>query len=653
MTRSLCLHVLVACSCAALFMLPRLGAQMQRNEDQPDYPGLDIQMTIGWDGRVDPDCPLPISLLVTNQSAELLEGELLLENPDTGEVIRAGQIAAGPRAVRKFSTIQALRTWFTIVARFTDGETVFWERTLPVSGVGGFSERQSYLFFVDDGGRALNLAGSIPEPRTDPQESPAAATPELPRGSFDSGQPGQRPVVPVAIRTWEFPRHHGPLTAGQGMVFDNEASADLLDQQQWGVVGRWLATGGIVFLPAEVDELRQAVVDQLPFAALSGPAGRLLVGAGEIRFYDGSLFDPGGNHAAADIARQLSASARGQLYQQQVSNRVQLGVTPRSAASLQKILFLFTSYLFATGLILFLGRRSAGFLSKYLATVILLTSVLAAGVGLSITASEGDLYWESISEIGAGGLVQVAGVQVTSAGGSQFQLQMGGPLVDLQVAEDVRRRTAFLGARPVVQRRQSSQPPFAISQSLLSVDQTDSMRVRVPVTPWNSRELTAQAFLPLPGNVSVDLQFVSRAGTSGDWVVAVTNDTDLLLDEMALHLVWCRQNSGDSVGQQSSFYYADFDLNSTGEEISQAFINVPWFETNWVSEWHARMVAGEVTAWLDGTLVESPALILEDSDFVEYRASTHRFFVRLQREELPESFLEFVAESAAGAAEGQ
>ena len=54
------------------------GPGRDADKPKPDFPGLDIQVEAGWDGRVEVNAPVPISFLLSNQSEQVLEGQLIL-----------------------------------------------------------------------------------------------------------------------------------------------------------------------------------------------------------------------------------------------------------------------------------------------------------------------------------------------------------------------------------------------------------------------------------------------------------------------------------------------------------------------------------------------------------------------------------------------
>ncbi len=128
---------------------PVMGQSAVKLDDrQLDFPGLDIQAVVGWDGRVETDAPVPVSFLISNQSNEVLEGQLILSEPESEREINLGDVFVGPGSVRRFSSVLALSEWSDCVATYTDGSTDFWTRQLPLMTGKDFSEDVNYLLFV-------------------------------------------------------------------------------------------------------------------------------------------------------------------------------------------------------------------------------------------------------------------------------------------------------------------------------------------------------------------------------------------------------------------------------------------------------------------------------------------------------------------------
>ena len=115
----------LACVCtfAATVRAQQIGGQ-----SQPDFPGLDIQAVPWWDGHVDLSAPVPFSFLMSNFSQDTIEGELTLTNPESGQILKLGEIFIGQNSVRRFSTIQAVPDWDKCLATFRKEVRVVWQR---------------------------------------------------------------------------------------------------------------------------------------------------------------------------------------------------------------------------------------------------------------------------------------------------------------------------------------------------------------------------------------------------------------------------------------------------------------------------------------------------------------------------------------------
>ncbi len=97
------------------------GQGRDTDQPKPDFPGLDIQVDVGWDGRIEMNAPVPISFLLSNQSEQVLEGQLILLDPFKKKEINLGDVFIGPGSVRRFSAVQALTGWNDCIAIYTDG----------------------------------------------------------------------------------------------------------------------------------------------------------------------------------------------------------------------------------------------------------------------------------------------------------------------------------------------------------------------------------------------------------------------------------------------------------------------------------------------------------------------------------------------------
>ena len=77
------LRFLLVCSSILMLSLPTGFAQTTVTAAGGDYPGLDIQAELGWDGFIDARTPTPNSFLSSNNSQDVLAGKQGLPQHNT------------------------------------------------------------------------------------------------------------------------------------------------------------------------------------------------------------------------------------------------------------------------------------------------------------------------------------------------------------------------------------------------------------------------------------------------------------------------------------------------------------------------------------------------------------------------------------------
>ena len=417
-------------------------AQSAANNEQrqPDFPGLDIQAVVGWDGRVEVDAPVPVSFLISNQSNEVLEGQLILSEPETEREINLGDVFVGPGSVRRFSSVLSLSDWNDCVATYTDGSRDFWTRPLLLMTGKDFSEDVNYLLFVDDGGRALQLPVAETSAAPGSQQSatsapePAGASPDRFTSQFGFG----RSVQSVSVKSWQIPQHPGPLTVAQAMLFSETAKVDMLNDPQWGAIGRWVCLGGTVFVHDSSKEVLERLKKAAPLrslpAVLQNEHQVYRCGIGSIREYSGGLFSTDDSQA---IQKLLDASSQLSRYNVlSIPDQLPEAYVGTSNANFTRMMVLavFSIYLLFSGVVaLLMFRSNRRRVMTYTVSVVTIACLTAALLGSYLRNSRGDLHWQSVIVGSPGGAVQVAQIQVQSAGGRNTQVAVRGKNTDLQL----------------------------------------------------------------------------------------------------------------------------------------------------------------------------------------------------------------------------
>ena len=379
---------------------PVMGQSAVKPDDRPpDLPRMDIQAVVGWVGRVELDAPVPVSFLISNQSSEVLEGQLILSEPETDREINLGDVFVGPGSVRRFSSVVALSDWSDCVATYTDGSTDFWTRQLPLMTGKDFSEDVNYLLFVDDGGRALQLpAVETSVTPGSPQSETSASKPTgavedrfVPRFGFG------RSVQPVSVKSWQVPQHPGPLTVAQAMLFSETAKVDMLNDSQWDAVGRWVCLGGTVFVHDSSKEVLERLKKSAPLrsqpAVLQDEHQVCRCGVGSIREYSGGLFSKDASQA---IQKLLDASSQLSRYSVlSIPDQLPEAYVGTSNANFTRMMVLavFSIYLLFSGVVaLLMFRSNRRRVMTYTVSVVAISCLAAALLGSYLRSSRGDLH---------------------------------------------------------------------------------------------------------------------------------------------------------------------------------------------------------------------------------------------------------------------
>jgi hypothetical protein len=470
-------------------------AQTDRSSEDIDSPGLVIEAAAGWDGTVDLSTPVPISFLIRNDSDRIIEGDLRLSDPLRGHEVSLGEVVVAPGTARRVASIQAMTDWFECIATLSDGTQVLWRRELPLQTANEFTENVNFALFIDDGGRRLELPGSV-SPTT------ALAAAQLPV----AGEKG-RPLRCLTAKTWQLPNHPGPLMAIKALIFPEGAAEDPLNAAQWEAVAEWMCQGGVVFVHGQSAGIIDRLTSSAPLDAdPAGPSGGFVVrrvGLGALYEYAEPLLPSAGHEVRQRIGETIA-----RLTQNRIGSLLDSAnwyYRRGGRADLNRILVVvfFGFYTFLSGVVaLLLFRLSQRRMGAYLVGVVVGASILSGLLGGYLRFSQGDLHWTTVTQVGAGGAVQVGRIEVQSAGGRNTHVAIQGEHADLQ----------FVGADPRYNpwyRPQTGYPPFTW-QPNLAPGTDDTYRVNVTMTPWGRRRLRATAFQRAMRPLDFKLEFEPR-----------------------------------------------------------------------------------------------------------------------------------------------
>jgi hypothetical protein len=444
-----------------------------------DSPGLIIEAAAGWDGAVDLSTPVPISFLIRNDSDQMIEGHLRLSDPARGHEVALGEVVVAPGTARRVTSIQAMTDWFECFATLSSGTDVLWRRELPLQTGNGFFENVNYALFIDDGGRRLELPGAV-------SATTAMAASQLPVAAREG-----RPIQCLTVKSWQVPNHPGPLVAAQAMIFPEGAAEDQLNAVQWEAVAEWMCQGGAVFVHRESAGMIDRLTRAAPLEAdPARPASDLMVrrvGLGAICEYAEPLLPSAGNPTRQRIGEFIARLAKSHISTFLESANWYHRRGGRADMNRVLVVMYFGLYTFLSGIVaLLLFRLSQRRMGAYIVFVVVGASVLSGLLGGYLRYSRGDLHWLTVTQGGAGGLVQVGRIEVQSAGGRNTHAAVNGAHADLQFVGGEQRYGPWY-------RSQTGYPPFTWQPNLVT-NADDTYQVNVTMTPWGRRRLHAMAF---------------------------------------------------------------------------------------------------------------------------------------------------------------
>lgn len=476
-----------------------LGAAAAHAQDDSlrndvDSPGLRIEAAAGWGGAVDTSAPVPVAFLIHNDSDAQITGRLRLTDPFDSRNVLLGEVVVSPGTARRFTTIQALSGWDECYATFSTDGDLRWRRELPLNTGGGFSHNINFALFVDEGGRRLQISEEAPD------------TSAYNSNTLIAGEDG-RPVECLTVKTWQLPSHPGPLIPVQAVIFPEGAGDEDVNDAQWQAVAKWMCQGGAVFLHRDSANIRQRLTAVAPFIpdppVLEGELMISRAGLGAIYEYDQPLLPSAGGKMRATIGRAVANLARQHIagiLNGTDRHHWRGGRADRNRAYIALFFGCYTLFVGIVPLILF--RLSRKRIAGYVVVIVGGASILSGVAGVYLRHSRGDLHWTTVTQVGAGGAVQLGRIEVQSAGGRNTQVAVRGPSADLQFVNSPRSHRYYYGPRP-----SNPHPPFAWQPDLAPAFE-DTYQVNVTMTPWGRRRLQAAAFerTLLPLDFEIDFQ---------------------------------------------------------------------------------------------------------------------------------------------------
>lgn len=648
-----------------------VAAQPPADDDEHvDFTGLDIQASIGWDGHVEQNAPIPLAFLLTNQSQTDLDAELVIADPSTRQRLVLGRVFVGAGSVKRFSTIESLADWSECVATFEDDVRTLWRRELPLLSGADTSGHRNYLLYVTDNSRRPVI----------PEGSAAAGDGSVYEPALLTG----RQVRPLLVRSWQIPQHYGPMTVAQGILFDEALDPDAINDAQWDALARWVSLGGTVFVHQQSEAIVKRIADAAPMAV--GPAVQsdaLAVrrcGAGSVQIYSSPLFQADSTEterAILDAASRLPGFSALPLL-----SDLRFGYVRSENANISRtwIITLFLWYVVLSGgvtLFLFrLGRRS---LAIYVVTVIAGTSVLAGMLGAKLKTTPGDLRFASVTEATDGGLVQFVRLDAQSAGGRESLVTVAGPDVEAQAVDsDTETLYGYYYSYGQTAQSQRHLPPFS-EQSNLLPDEPGTWQLKATTTPWGTRQVYATGFQPDVPPLDLTLTCVLQNGSiegdaalDGRFYLRVTalNRSGLPLQECSLVIAqgkvrnildgtaypgWMPTITTNGIqGLQSAAFDTAVGKASLAVSSPDSPVEIDvWIRTQLREEWSSDWTAmgsvqrsmrpaspGGISVFVIATLGSSPVVQLDSARTnFEQEETMHLFLQRIPDDQLPPELL--------------
>jgi hypothetical protein len=476
--------------------LPYAFAQFGGQPDEPptdvDLPGFVVEAAAGWDGTVSSAAPVPISFLLSNHTERIIEGDLVLSDPINGTDVTLGEVVVAPGATMRFASIQALSNWAICFASLRHHNQVLWRRELDLATGKSFTFDASYVLFIDDNGRKLQLPGIGSDAAT------ATTDADVPGGKG-------RTIECLTVKSWQVPDHPGPLVVAQAAVFPTEMAPSNLNRLQWRALAEWMCRGGTLFIHNESRAVVDRLIESAPLDSeppvSSGKFTVRRLGLGAIYEYPTSLFakDRGEiQHAIAALAANLQNDQHRQLFES-ISFDSQRG--GQADKNRMRVAIFIGGYTFFTGIVtLFMFRVSRRRVGIYIVAVVILACVVAGLLGGVLRFSRGDLRWLTVTHAGAGGAVQFAKIDLQSAGGRNTKAAISGERADVQLIEQRPYRWA-------TRRLQWAEYVPFTWQPNRAGGQDDRYQIHVPMTPWGSRQLVAAAYKRALPRLDFQLEF--------------------------------------------------------------------------------------------------------------------------------------------------
>ena len=648
-------------------LYPVFGFAQPRHQSDADFPGLHVEAEAGLGGFLDVHRPIPVSFLLRNDSGRDIEGVLTLTGGMFASEINLGEVVVSPGSTRRLTTIQSTEDWSDCSATLTRGSRVLWRRMLDLNTGHVFEKESSHVLFIDANGRNFDLPPiGI---KVDSQHDHAGRRISGPRG---------RHVRSLTAKPWQLPNHPGPLLGVQIIVFPDGLADRDLNMAQWNAIAQWVCEGGILYVHKSAPEIVKRLLQIAPlnadFVDQSNSNSMRRVGLGAIVEFDRSVMTGDSSEIRNEIAETASRLSHNQIYSFDDLTVIPNMKIRQADQNRNTIIGLFVVYaILVSGGGFFLCRCSQKVIAGYTISVVLLASVVAAGLGRYLSVCPGELRWETLTEVGIGGAVQTARIEVQSTGNRSTSVAVKGPAADLQYVGIAHHPYSYYPAS-------CGYSPFTW-QPNRAAGESDICQITVPMSPWGRRRCHATAFQRGYQPLDIELSFlpsdpdnhqqmrINGAMPAGKFSLKVKNRLPFDLKDCSLvvsttNLVTLipgqaqqqSQGSPYKVARQPGFnpdderlkehyHIHDFSLLAPGETYEQSFSTS--FQLAHDFRWKFGRFAsfhisrhGSASAWIFARVAKSPILEIDESrsDFVA-EEGTHYLVQQIELDHLSGSLM--------------
>ncbi len=489
-----------------------------------DTGGLTIEAIAGWDDTVDTTVPVPLSFDISNYSGKDIDGVIVVFDPLSEQTATLGPAFVGQGGTSRFTFIRDLSTWHDCYAAlFAKGE-VLWRRQLPIATGIDFDPNTNFVLFLDVQGRTL--------PLKDPQKNQTYYN----DNELHVAPAHGRPVRCLSGKPWQIPRHPGPLSALQAVIIQDDETANELNPIQWRALAEWMCQGGTIFASESSALIREQLVKASPLG--QSPPVQLesfsatRVGLGSLRTYSSSLLNEDSEDLRSEITGTIARLDRNELVSAVRRSDHWYRDGKNSSRNRLRVLAFFAIYTLLTGIVPLVFFRIERKRIAILTTAIVLAATVMAGLlGAFLRTSEGDLNLITVAELSAGGAVEVANINVQSAGGRDTEVAIRGNQPDLQfTGRPIHSRYNYYGYGAYSQKGYA---PFTW-QSGQMTEEPDLYQINVPMTPWGRRQLFATGYQPDWKGLDIAFEFLPGEPTENNKKTAEDESASRELNTAAL-----------------------------------------------------------------------------------------------------------------------